>query len=37
MLLQFVSFLLFNVAQLRDTSSGEERQTYQQLIAENRG
>jgi TRAP-type mannitol/chloroaromatic compound transport system permease small subunit len=37
MLVQFVSFLLFNVAQLCDTSSGEEHQTYQQLIAESRG
>jgi TRAP-type mannitol/chloroaromatic compound transport system permease small subunit len=37
MLIQFVSFLLFNVAQLCDTSRGEERQTYQQLITENRG
>ena len=37
MLIQFVSFLLFNVAQLCDTSSDEEDQTYQQLIAESRG
>jgi len=37
MLVQFVSYLLFNVAQLLDTSGGEEHQTYQQLIAESRG
>jgi TRAP-type mannitol/chloroaromatic compound transport system permease small subunit len=36
MLIQFVSYLLFNVAQLCDSGEHEEHQTYQQLIAENR-
>ena len=34
MLVQFVSYLLFNVAQLCDRDDHGERQTYQQLIAE---
>jgi TRAP-type mannitol/chloroaromatic compound transport system permease small subunit len=37
MLIQFVSYVLFNIAQLCDRSSGEEHQTYRQLITENRG
>ena len=34
MLIQFVSYLLFNVAQLCDPDDREERPTYQQLISE---
>ncbi len=37
MLIQFVSYLLFNIAQLCDRGKSEDHQTYQQLIAENRG
>ena len=37
MLIQFVSYLLYNVAQLCDSGEHGEHQTYQQLIAENRG
>ena len=36
MMIQFVSYLLFNVAQLCDRGSHEEHQTYQQLIAASR-
>jgi TRAP-type mannitol/chloroaromatic compound transport system permease small subunit len=36
MMIQFVSYLLFNVAQLCDRDDAEEHQTYQQLIAESR-
>ena len=36
MMIQFVSYLLFNVAQLCDQSPEEEHQTYQQLIAASR-
>jgi TRAP-type mannitol/chloroaromatic compound transport system permease small subunit len=34
MLIQFVSYLLFNIAQLCDTDDGENRQSYHELIAE---
>ena len=37
MMIQFVSFLLYNIAQLCKSDGPEEHQTYQQLIAENRG
>jgi type IV secretory pathway VirB3-like protein len=36
MMVQFVSYLLFNIAQLCSTDDGKERQSYQQLIAEHR-
>ena len=36
MMIQFVSYLLFNVAQLCDRSDHEEHETYQQLIAASR-
>ena len=37
MMIQFVSYLLYNIAQLHDTDAGEDRPTYQQLIAGSRG
>jgi len=37
MMIQFTSFLLYNIAQLCDRGNHEDHQTYQQLIAENRG
>lgn len=37
MLIQFVSYLLFNVDQLGRQDDDEARETYQQLIAANRG
>ena len=36
MLIQFVSYLLFNIAQICDDDDSEERETYQQLIAADR-
>ena len=36
MMIQFISYLLFNVAQLCDQSPREEPETYQQLIAASR-
>ena len=36
MMIQFISYLLFNVAQLCDQSPREEHETYQQLIAASR-
>ena len=36
MMIQFISFLLFNIGQLCDQSPGEEHETYQQLIAASR-
>ena len=36
MMIQFISYLLFNVAQLCDQSPEEEHETYQQLIAASR-
>jgi TRAP-type mannitol/chloroaromatic compound transport system permease small subunit len=37
MLIQFISFLLYNIAQLCDRGDHENHQTYRQLITENRG
>ncbi len=37
MLIQFVSYLLYNISQLLDHREDEDRQTYQQLINENSG
>ena len=36
MMIQFISYLLFNIGQLCDQSPGEEHETYQQLIAASR-
>jgi TRAP-type mannitol/chloroaromatic compound transport system permease small subunit len=36
MMIQFVSFLLYNIAQLCDRDEHEDHQTYQQLITEDR-
>jgi len=36
MLIQFTSYLLYNIAQICDREDREDHQTYQQLIAENR-
>jgi hypothetical protein len=37
MLIQFVSYLLYNVAVLTEGEQHEDGPTYQQLIAENKG
>ena len=37
MLIQFVSYLLYNIAQLSESDDSDERPTYQQLISESRG
>jgi TRAP-type mannitol/chloroaromatic compound transport system permease small subunit len=36
MMIQFISYLLFNIGQLCDRSPGEEHETYKQLIAASR-
>ena len=36
MMIQFVSYILFNIAQLCDRDGHEEHETYQQLIAASR-
>ena len=37
MLIQFVSYLLYNIAQLSESDDSDDRPTYQQLISESRG